>query len=146
MENVIAIEFKGKQGRVVCLDGISALQNIVSEKDFNEYSKLLQELELDYLSTTKGIIGVNTICMRKYALNRENLNLFMAAYSDFLYKAFTASPLDFALGYTLTLNNMAWAIVSGTFNKDSDSFKKTCKQLGIKHTYKAIDEFLGRSK
>ena len=38
---------------------------------------------------------------------------------------------------------MEAAILRGTFNKDSRAFRATCKRLGIKHTYKAINAFLG---
>lgn len=31
----------------------------------------------------------------------------------------------------------------GTGSKDGDAFKATCKQLGISHTYKAINAYLG---
>lgn len=34
------------------------------------------------------------------------------------------------------------AIDNGSFNKDSESFKRACKELQIKHTYKDIKEFL----
>jgi hypothetical protein len=36
---------------------------------------------------------------------------------------------------------MLEAIEKGNFNKDSLAFKWTCKELGIKHTYKAIREY-----
>ena len=38
---------------------------------------------------------------------------------------------------------MLEAIKRGSYNKDSRAIKATCKTLGIKHTYKAIDEYLG---
>ena len=31
-----------------------------------------------------------------------------------------------------------------TANKDGDGIRRTCKALGIKHTYKAINEYLSR--
>ena len=40
------------------------------------------------------------------------------------------------------ITRMNQAIDRMTFNKDSESFKRTCKELGIKHTYKAIKDFL----
>jgi hypothetical protein len=37
---------------------------------------------------------------------------------------------------------MMEAIKSGTYNHNSQGFRLTCKILGIKHTRKAIKEFL----
>lgn len=37
---------------------------------------------------------------------------------------------------------MRIAIERGSANKDSRAIKATCKTLGIKHTYKAINEYL----
>lgn len=34
------------------------------------------------------------------------------------------------------------AIQRGSFSKDGEAFKRTCKALGIKHTYKAIYAWL----
>lgn len=39
-------------------------------------------------------------------------------------------------------DRMIEAIKRGTFNKDSIAIKRTCKDFGIKHTYKAITEFI----
>lgn len=41
-------------------------------------------------------------------------------------------------------NRMFDAIDRMSFNKDSQSFKDACKALGIKHTYKAIKEFINQ--
>lgn len=38
------------------------------------------------------------------------------------------------------------AIDRGSYNKDSHAFRAVCKELGIKHTYKAIDDYLEREK
>jgi hypothetical protein len=37
---------------------------------------------------------------------------------------------------------MTDGVVDGSANKDGDGIKRTCKALGIKHTYKAIGEYL----
>ena len=37
---------------------------------------------------------------------------------------------------------MQLAIRVGSFNNDSRSFRKTCRELGIKNTYKAIRAYL----
>jgi len=41
----------------------------------------------------------------------------------------------------IVTDRMLDAIDAGSFNKDSLSFKRTCKELGIPHTYKAIKEW-----
>ena len=37
---------------------------------------------------------------------------------------------------------MCEAMINGSFNKDSDAIKATCKELGLKHTYKSIKEYI----
>lgn len=37
---------------------------------------------------------------------------------------------------------MLTAILQNNFNKESRAIKATCKLLGIKHTYKAIDAYI----
>lgn len=37
---------------------------------------------------------------------------------------------------------MTNGLLTGTANKDGDGIKRTCKALGIKHTYSAIKLFL----
>ena len=39
-------------------------------------------------------------------------------------------------------DKMMPALVRGSANKDGKGIQRTCKALGIKHTYKAINEFL----
>ena len=38
------------------------------------------------------------------------------------------------------------AIQHNAFDKEGDAFKATCKALKIKHTYKAIKEFIANNK
>jgi len=44
-----------------------------------------------------------------------------------------------------TFNLMCVAIAQDNFDKDNLSIKNTCKVLGIKHTYKAIQAFLSKA-
>ena len=37
---------------------------------------------------------------------------------------------------------MTEGLADATANKDGEGIKRTCKALGIKHTYRAIEEFL----
>lgn len=75
----------------------------------------------------------------------QRLQKFLDVYKANLAKAHAAKPEE----YTWSIDQldevygrMVYAITKGTFNKDSESFKWTCKELGIKHTYKAIQEFI----
>lgn len=77
------------------------------------------------------------------ALN--NRSWFKFIYGICLKKTHAQSPNDYAWPAHELLNvyeRMCAAIDKGTFNKDSQAFKTTCKALGIKHTYKAIAEFI----
>lgn len=42
-----------------------------------------------------------------------------------------------------TANSMREAFLKGSYNKDGRAVRMTCRELGIKHTYKAIAEFFG---
>lgn len=35
-----------------------------------------------------------------------------------------------------------YELKKGSFNKDTKAFRDTCKDLGIKHTYKSINEYI----
>ncbi len=68
-------------------------------------------------------------------------NKFISTYRTELAESLVARPQD----YTWTMDEfdqvfarLEQAIAYGTFSKDSDAIKRTCKKLGIKHTYKAI--------
>jgi hypothetical protein len=70
--------------------------------------------------------------------------VFISIYRLELADSLRNNPDQYA--WTLTdfdevFTRMEQAIIKGTFNKDSDAFKRTCKKLGIKHTYKAIREY-----
>ena len=41
-----------------------------------------------------------------------------------------------------TLRDCIYSLLKGEFDKDTESFKQTCKALKIKHTYKAIKSFI----
>lgn len=54
---------------------------------------------------------------------------------EYAYSAARISPEALA-------EKMTKAIVAGTGNKDGAGVKRTCKQLGINYTYKAIEAYL----
>lgn len=74
-----------------------------------------------------------------------NLNTFLEVYGKQLLKARIEHPDDYIWPIDQlpqVLERMSKAIERGSFNKDSHAFKATCKELNIKHTYKAIKEFI----
>jgi hypothetical protein len=74
-----------------------------------------------------------------------NFQCFFEEYSKQLEFSIKEDPENYAYSVNelpQVLERMRAAIERGSFNKDSPTFKRTCKALGIKHTYKAIDEFI----
>ena len=75
-----------------------------------------------------------------------NIDKFMTVYEKHLEQCVTELPDRYAwvgkLTVRVVVDRMRPAIVGGTFDKGSEAFKRTCKELGIKHTYKAIKAFL----
>ena len=67
-------------------------------------------------------------------LATQYTNLF-ANDPEYTYSAARITPGDLARKMTLGL-------ASGSANKDGDGIKRTCKKLGIAHTYKAIRAYL----
>ena len=79
-------------------------------------------------------------------MNETNLRKFDAAYRENLHRMTQARPGEYPWLGTRAVgevaDKMVAAIRRGDFNKDGSAIKATCKELGIKHTYKAIAEFL----
>lgn len=79
-------------------------------------------MDKDRLETFKRLYALNlTECVQKHA--------------DYAYSAADLPKV---------IERMHAAIDRGSYNKDGHAFKATCKQLGIKHTYKAINAYLER--
>lgn len=68
--------------------------------------------------------------------------MFCATYRSALADAFRDFPEEYRGSLETTYNKMVDAFGKGTYNKDSRAIKATCKNLGIKHTYKAIKAYL----
>lgn len=78
-----------------------------------------------------------------------NLQCFLDEYRTQLKLAVESRPEDYAWpisDFDIVFERMSRAIERGSFNKDSEAIKKTCKSLGIKHTYSAIKEFISLQK
>lgn len=54
---------------------------------------------------------------------------------EYAYSASRTTPHDLARKMTIGLD-------TGSANKDGDGIKRTCRELGIPHTYKAIRAYL----
>lgn len=97
---------------------------------------------------------VNTFLTRLKGLNVKtqtkpihsgNLNTFLEVYRENLIKCVTQYPDEYVWPISeieRVMDRMENAIVRGSFNKDTRAFKLTCKELKIKHTYKAIKDFI----
>jgi phytoene/squalene synthetase len=80
-------------------------------------------------------------------MNEEKLAQFARLYEANLRRAVLEYPTEYVYAVEAVpqvAERMLRAIRAGGYNKDSRAIKATCKELGIKHTYKAIDEYLGR--
>ena len=69
----------------------------------------------------------------------------MRVYAEQLEKAVREHPQEYAYPVDqvpTVVQRMRGAIQENRFNKDSTAFRQTCKVLKIKHTYKAIEQFI----
>lgn len=75
----------------------------------------------------------------------SNLEKFLLIYKKNLTEQVKNNPQEYMWALSEldeVFKRMKSAIERNTFNKDSNVFKLTCKELNIKHTYKAISEFI----
>jgi hypothetical protein len=145
---IITIEVKKDNKSYVSVDTINSLVVIHAYEALSSLNETLEDLKKPERQamggSTIGITNKVYFNMKLNNINRDKFYDFIKVYSDALYENYLKNPLEYAMGYDITLNNMTFAIAKGSFNKDSESFKKACKVLKIKNTYKAIDEFLER--
>lgn len=77
------------------------------------------------------------------------METFMKVYKEELSGAVESFPNEYCYkkeDVPAVAARMYEAIKNGTFNKDSRAIKATCKELGIKHTYKDIARFIANHK
>ena len=82
-------------------------------------------------------------------VNEERFALFGAVYRVELEKAVKDHPEEYVWpveNVPVVADRMMAAIRAGTFNKDSRAIKATFKAFGLKHTYKALREWLGEEE
>ena len=75
----------------------------------------------------------------------SNRNRFLAVYREKLAAAITKHPDQYVwpieeLGPVM--GRMTAALDRGSYSKDGLAFRATCRALGIKHTYTAINQFI----
>jgi len=81
------------------------------------------------------------------AARAERLATFHAAWERHFRADVAANPARYvnagdADKLTRFVASMRVALQTGKYGKDSANFKAACKELGIKHTYKAINAYL----
>ena len=73
------------------------------------------------------------------------IHAFKSIYREELENAVRNFPQEYAFGLSEVndvAHRMRLAFDRGSYNKDSRAIKATCKRLGIKHTYTAINAYL----
>lgn len=147
---MISIETRINNRTINTIDVIPSDVVIHAHNKLQELEKMLADLqtpERQAMGGGSGYAGPGLhVSMKLHNVNREKFNEFVDTYAAKLAANMLANPTEYVGTFETTLANMKHAILKGTFNKDSESFKQTCKALKIKHTYKAIDEFIGRVK
>lgn len=79
-------------------------------------------------------------------MKTNNQILFLKTYRKNLEYCYKKNPSNYFWDISEiddVFKRMNDAIIRGSFNKDSETFKLTCKELKIKHTYRDIEMFLG---
>lgn len=78
-------------------------------------------------------------------MNQINVEKFFSVYSEKLRETVLENPKDYCWpveNVPVVVERMKNAALSKSFGWDSLSFKKTCKEIGIKHQYKEIIKYL----
>lgn len=112
-------------------------------KKVNDRVKFLQSQEAPGLLVASTMVeGGWHATFRSFTFDEDRVRNFFDAYEDNLQRNRIKRPQDYFGDVHTTIMRMREAILKGSYNKDSESFKETCKQLKIKHTYKAIEAYL----
>ena len=78
-------------------------------------------------------------------MDQAKLNRFFTVYERHLMDVVSNKANGYCFGpdkVPIVVVKMKAAVVGGTYSKDGLAFRRTCSELGIKHTYTAIKEFL----
>lgn len=80
-------------------------------------------------------------------LQLNNHDFFKIVLAKCFEANYEANPDRYAFGLDRlgdAVNRLLASVDSMSFDKDTDSFKRACKLLNIKHTYKAIREYCNK--
>lgn len=80
-------------------------------------------------------------------MNTEKVNQFLSQYKTELTNAVRNFPDEYMFSVDdvpIVFDRMSSAFKRNSYNKDGRAWKATCKFFGIPHTYKAINQFVGR--
>lgn len=154
MDALISVETKIGTTTFHSIDSIPSEVVIQAYDSLNDLEKALAELKTPERIAMGGsttIVSKGAMAfLRIHQVDRAKFFDFVDTYGQFLAANMKNNPQSYAGTFKdtfeTTFRAMQNAILKGTFNKDSESFKQTCKALKIKHTYKAIDEFIGLVK
>ena len=106
------------------------------------HKDIKQVIETDIRSGLSGYGTKEYFKFTKTDFDYYRFMNFMHVYYVHLEEAHKVESELYINDLGATYSIMKWAVADQTFSKDSATFKKTCKQLGIKHTYKAINAYL----
>ena len=73
------------------------------------------------------------------------MDKFIEVYARMLLKAVQENRKDYSYNeheVPMIVDRMKAAFQRGSYNKDGLAIKWTCKELGIKYTYSAINQYL----
>lgn len=77
-------------------------------------------------------------------MNEAKLDAFCNLYRAMLREEVQAHPEQYGYGVDMVdavVGRMREAFKRGSFNKDGNAIKRTCKVLCIAHTYKAMNAY-----
>ena len=131
-------DFKSKGSHILVVDDFSIIKDLVKPSDLEH----IESLREDPVSNKKGIMSVYTLFAEKIEVNKENYDSFVSKFTEVLTENYNASPERYLKPLDETLRNCIYSLLKGDFDKDTESFKQTCKALKVKHTYKAIKGFI----
>ena len=135
---VLLVDFKSKDHAVKLVNSLESIKAWVKPQDFEH----IKGLESDNNSTKRGVISTYTIFAERVDVNENNYVLFKDTFARILKEEMQLNPEMYLKDYDTTLNNCLYALLKSVFNKDTESFKRTCKEIKVKYTYKAIKEFI----
>ena len=135
---VLLVDFKSKDHAVKLVNGLESIKAWVKPQDFEH----IKGLESDNNSTKRGVISTYTIFAERVDVNENNYVLFKDTFARILKEEMQLNPEMYLKDYDTTLNNCLYALLKCVFNKNTESFKRTCKEIKVKYTYKAIKEFI----